>query len=120
MRHPCHPTLPLQGRVGARSNLLDLGVFELDRRGAAEDRDRHLEAGAALVDLLDDPVERGEGAVGDADRLADLELDRGLGRSTPSATWPLMRSASASGIGTGFDLSAPRKPVTFGVFLMRW
>src|ERR671912_570492 len=51
------------------SGLLDLRVLKLDRRGAAEDRDRHLEAGAALVDLLDSAVERGEGAVGDADRL---------------------------------------------------
>src|SRR5436305_11572172 len=34
------------------SGLLDLRVFELDRRRAAEDRDRDLEAGAVLVDLL--------------------------------------------------------------------
>src|SRR5271156_2578853 len=42
-----------------------------------------------------------------------------FGRSTPSATCPLIRSASRSGIGIGF-LSAPRKPVTLGVFLIRW
>src|SRR3954454_11829792 len=44
------------------SGLLDLRVFDLDGRGAAEDRDRHFQAGAVLVDLLDDAVERGEGA----------------------------------------------------------
>ena len=60
----------------AASDLLDLPVFEFDRRRAAEDRHRDLEPGAALVDLLDDAVEGGEGAVGDADLLADLELDR--------------------------------------------
>jgi hypothetical protein len=36
----------------------------------------------------------------------------------PSATWFRMRAASASEIGIGL-LSAPRKPVTFGVFLIR-
>src|SRR5262249_14245782 len=42
----------------------------------------------------------------------------GFGRSMPSCTWCKMRSASASAIGIGF-LSVPRKPVTFGVFLIR-
>src|SRR3954471_2710810 len=60
------------------SGLLDLRVFQLHRRRAAEDRDRDLEAGAALVDLLDGAVERGEGAVGNAHLLADLEMDRRL------------------------------------------
>src|SRR3954447_9086667 len=60
------------------SGLLDLRVFELDGRGATEDRDRHFQAGAVLVDLLDDAVEGGEGTVGDADLLADLEMDRRL------------------------------------------
>src|SRR5262249_48965139 len=39
----------------------------------------------------------------------------GFGRSIPSCTWCMMRAASASEIGLGL-LSAPRKPVTFGVF----
>src|SRR5262249_40957632 len=42
----------------------------------------------------------------------------GFGRSMPSCTWCMMRAASASEIGFGL-LSAPRNPVTFGVFLMR-
>src|SRR6185503_13253778 len=42
----------------------------------------------------------------------------GFGRSMPSCTWLRMRWASASEIGIGF-LSAPRKPVTLGVFLIR-
>src|SRR5688500_12074909 len=62
-----------------RSDLLDLSVFELDRRGAAEDRDLHIEAGPCVVDFLAGPVERGEGAIRDADLLADLEADGGLG-----------------------------------------
>src|SRR6478609_2456328 len=61
------------------SDLLDLRVFQLDRRGAAEDGDGDLEAGAAFVDLFHRAVEGGEGAVGHAHLLADLELDRGLG-----------------------------------------
>src|SRR4029077_12251567 len=53
--------------------LLHLPEFQLHRRGAAEDRDRDLEARAALVDFLHRAVERGERAVGDADLLADFE-----------------------------------------------
>src|SRR6478672_11032943 len=60
------------------SHLLHLTVFELDRRGAAEDRHGDLEAGASVVDLLDHAVERGKGAVGDAHVLADLERDGGF------------------------------------------
>ena len=61
------------------SELFDLTVFEFDRRGAAENGHRHLEAGAALVDFLDHAVERRERAVRDANLLADLEADRRLG-----------------------------------------
>src|SRR5262249_12282608 len=43
----------------------------------------------------------------------------GFGRSMPSCTCDMMRCASPSEIGIGL-LSAPRKPVTLGVFLMRW
>src|SRR3982750_1224626 len=41
-----------------------------------------------------------------------------FGRSPPSCTWARIRIASASEIGIGL-FSAPRKPVTFGVFLIR-
>src|SRR3954451_15302932 len=58
--------------------LLDLSEFELDRRGAAEDRHRDLHARAALVDLFHCAVERREWTVGDAHLLANLEGDRGL------------------------------------------
>src|ERR1044071_5575877 len=60
------------------SHLLDLGIFELDRGGAAEDRHRHLEPRLLLVDLLDHAVERGEGAIRDPPLLADIEGDRRL------------------------------------------
>src|ERR1051326_5034542 len=63
------------------SDLLHLRVLELDRRRAAEDRDRDLDARLLLVDLLDHAVERGEGEIGDPHLLAHLESDRGL--------WPL-------------------------------
>src|SRR3954465_13139425 len=62
----------------ARSELLDLSEFELDRRGAAEDRHRDLHARAALVDLFHRAVERREWAIRHAPLLADLEGDRGL------------------------------------------
>src|SRR6476661_5466691 len=43
----------------------------------------------------------------------------GFGRSMPSCTCCRMCCASVSLIGIGL-LSVPRKPVTFGVFLIRW
>mgnify|MGYP002717985623 CR=1 FL=1 len=52
--------------------------IELDRRRAAEDAHAHLHAAALEVELLHRAVEAGEGSVRDADRLADLEGDRGL------------------------------------------
>src|SRR6186713_230509 len=58
------------------SHLLDLRVFEFDRRGAAEDRDGDLDPRLLLVDLLDDAVERGERSIRDPHLLADLEGDR--------------------------------------------
>src|SRR5258708_8180504 len=70
------------GGVPARTHDLeffDLGVIELDRGRPAEDRDRDLEPGPFLVDVLDGAVERSEGAVGDLDLLADLGADGGLG-----------------------------------------
>src|SRR5262249_22877780 len=60
------------------SALLDLTEFELHRRGTAKDRDRDLEAGARLVDLLDNAIEGRERTVGYADLLAYLEGNRRL------------------------------------------
>src|SRR5215211_5921440 len=60
------------------SQLLHLSELELDRRRPAEDRHRDLHARAAVVDLLDDAVERGEWAVGHAHLLAHLERYRRL------------------------------------------
>src|SRR5260221_2764799 len=60
------------------SHLLDLGIFEFDGGRASEDRDRDLEPRFLLVDLLDNPVERGERSVGDAPLLADLIGNRRL------------------------------------------
>src|SRR5271169_1210004 len=59
--------------------LFHLCVIELDGGRTAEDRDRDLEPGPFLVDVLDGAVERGKGAVGHLDLLADLEADGGLG-----------------------------------------
>jgi hypothetical protein len=43
----------------------------------------------------------------------------GFGRSTPSSMAPMMRATSFSETGYGLE-PEPKKPVTFGVFLMRW
>src|SRR5436190_3824321 len=43
----------------------------------------------------------------------------GLGRSTPSSMAPMIRATSLSDTGIGLE-PEPRKPVTLGVFLIRW
>src|SRR5215471_94040 len=58
--------------------LLDLRVFELHRRRAPEDRDCDLEPSFFFVNLLDEPVERGEWSVADAHLLPDFKGNRGL------------------------------------------
>src|SRR3954464_13192267 len=65
------------GRRGPSSDLLDLVERELDRRLPAEDGDEHLQLLLLGVDLVDRGRERGERAVHDGHRLADLELDDG-------------------------------------------
>src|SRR5436190_13025007 len=80
-----------------RLYLLDLRKFQLDRRGAAEDRNRDLDARAAFVDLLDSAVERGERTVRDADLFADLERDRRL--RPIDALLHLMQDAVGFGVG---------------------
>src|SRR5580765_8075019 len=57
----------------SRLNLLDLQEIQLDRRGAAEDRDHHLQRVAIEVDLVDDAVEAGERTFVDAHLLALFE-----------------------------------------------
>src|SRR5919112_6867982 len=61
--------------VCAELELRDLVEGQLDRRLAAEDRHQHLELLAVEVDLVDRGGQRRERAVGDGDRLADLEVD---------------------------------------------
>src|SRR5262245_37519568 len=53
--------------------LLHLQEVQLHRRGAAEDRDHHLEGVAVEVDLLDHALEVRERAVDDAHALPALE-----------------------------------------------
>src|SRR5882672_3466488 len=62
---PRHVPPPTTGRRRNALYLLDLRVLQLDRRGAAEDRHRHLEPALFLVHLFDQPVERRERSVGD-------------------------------------------------------
>src|SRR5215210_3538435 len=57
-----------------RLELLHLVERELDRRLAAEDGHQHLELLRVGVDLVDRCRQRGERAVHDGDRLADLEV----------------------------------------------
>src|SRR5262245_405017 len=56
---------------------LDLEEIELDRRGASEDADHHLELASLLVDLLDDARELAERAAHHADVLAHSVGDVG-------------------------------------------
>src|SRR6185295_14959908 len=65
-------------RMAVKLKLLDLPEFELNRRRAAEDRDRNFQPRPRLVHFLDGSVERREWAVGHAHLLAHLERDRGL------------------------------------------
>src|SRR5713101_4087619 len=58
--------------------LLDLAELQFDRRGAAEDRHRDLEAGPRLIDLLHDAIEGRERAIRHPDLLAHLEGNRRL------------------------------------------
>src|SRR5258706_1114597 len=64
--------------MASASALLDLTEFQFDRRGAAEDRHRDLEAGPRLIDLLHDAIEGREPAIRDPDLLAHLEGNRRL------------------------------------------
>src|SRR5260370_22486075 len=63
---------------GGESDLFHLRVVELDRGRTAENRHRDLQTCPLLVHILDRAVERGKGAVGHLDLLADLEADGGL------------------------------------------
>jgi hypothetical protein len=47
--------------------LLHLAEFQLDRRGAAENRYHDLEPGARFIDLLDNTIEGREGTIRDTD-----------------------------------------------------
>src|ERR1044071_3868035 len=63
----------------ARLCFLDLGEVKLDRRRAAEHRQRNLELLLVRLDLLDRGREARERSVDHADRVPDLESDPGLG-----------------------------------------
>ena len=114
---PAASSLRSESTSGLSRHLLHLAELELDRCRATEDRHGHLEPRTFLVDLFHVALEGGERAVGDFHLLAHLEVIEGFGRSTPSVTWRRMRIASSSEIGIGL-FSAPRNPVTFGVFLI--
>src|SRR5689334_24092654 len=60
--------------VRKTSVLLDLVEAQLDRGLAAEDLDEALDLLRVGVDLVDRGLEGREGAVGDSDRVADLEV----------------------------------------------
>src|SRR5690606_24011269 len=61
-------------RQGQGRDLGDLAVFQIDRRGAAEDRDGDLEAAGILVDGVDGAFEGRERAIGHFHLFAQLEL----------------------------------------------
>src|SRR5689334_5092729 len=95
---------PFWGGSRPPLKLFDLGVIELDRGRAAEDRNRDLEAGALLVDVLDGAVEGGKGTVRHLDLLTDLEADGGLGPF--DALLDLLQDAARLGIGDRHRLAA--------------
>ena len=110
-------TLPAGPAAIFGSALLDLAEIQFDRHGAAEDRNLHLEPRALLIDFLDEAVERGERTIGNADLLADLEGDRGL--RPLDAFLDLVQDAFGFLVRRSARAFVPRKPVTFGVFLIR-
>src|SRR5204863_7226625 len=64
---------PVPFSVSQSSELLHLQKIQLDRRGAAEDRDHHLQRIPVRVHVVDDAVEAGERAFVDSDLIALLE-----------------------------------------------
>src|SRR5262245_30575318 len=73
------PSAPPRPKPAAEFlKLLHLGVFQLHRGSAAEDRYGDLEPALFLIHFLDQAVERGERPVGDAHLLADFEDHRPL------------------------------------------
>jgi len=103
------------GRREPGLELGDLAELELDRGLPTEDftRERLSSTSSTM------PLNEANGPSDTRTVSPTSKVTEALGCSTPSATCPLMRSASRSGIDIGL-LSAPRKPVTFGVFLIRW
>src|SRR5687767_14889529 len=79
------------------SDLLDLVERQLDRRLPAEDGDEHLQLLLLGVDLVDRGRERGERAVHDGDRLADLEVDDGGRRGRGGGARRLRRPGGLRG-----------------------
>ena len=57
------------------ADLLDLPVFELNRRRPAKNGNGHFEPLALFVHFLDETVEGSERTIGDTHLLADLETD---------------------------------------------
>src|ERR1700675_3443942 len=68
------PVIFLTAIVVSLCRLFHLAEFQLDRCGASEDGDHHLQGLAVLVDLVHHAGEAGEGAFGDLDCLVLLEL----------------------------------------------
>src|SRR5690348_2703768 len=85
-------------------HLLEL---ELDRGRAAEDGDGDLHAALLEIELLDDAVEAGEGAVEHLDRVADLIIDADPGFRRGGGGLVLgVEDARGLGIGDGLRLAA--------------
>src|SRR5215212_2503072 len=61
-----------------KSKFLHLAEFELHRRRTPEDRHRHLDARASVIDFLDHAIEGRERPVRHPHLLADFKRDRRL------------------------------------------
>ena len=95
-----------------------LREFQFDRRCAAKDRDRHLEALVLFVNFFDHAVEIFERTVVDFNFLTDLKVDQRAWRFFAFLTRPRIACTSASRIGIGRPCG-PKKPVTRLIELIR-
>ena len=76
--------MPDQNNLLLASGLLDLTELQLHGRGTTENRDRHAQLVAFVVDFFDGAVEVGEGTFLDADVLTHLEFHLVAGFVGPS------------------------------------
>src|SRR5690606_9118853 len=99
---PAPSTVVRSGNPERRSGLLDLPELQINRHGAPEDRNLHLEPRTLLVHLLHIAVEGSERTIGDAHLLTDVEGDGRL--------WPLHTLLNLGEDALGLRLGDRHRP----------